>query len=96
MVGPWNKSELETLPKKYSCHVVYTNATPELYKDKSLPTDCKLITYEYEGETYIDVVRSGKMVNVFDMYYDKFGSKAIKSITFGYGTVNPRNWCPKK
>lgn len=76
--------------------MVFMNATPEQYKDKSLPTDCKLVTYEYEGEIYIDVVRSGKMVNVFDMYYDKFGSKSIKSITFGYGTVNPRIWCPKK
>ena len=33
-----------------------------------------------------------KTVELFDMYYDKYGKGAVQTIDFGYGTVNPKLW----
>ena len=41
---------------------------------------------------YIDLTRCRKVVNLFDLYYDKYGPGAIKKIDFGFGTVNPKLW----
>ena len=42
-------------------------------------------------EVYYDITRGNKMVNLFDMYYDKFGD-GLKSINWTHGRVNPRVW----
>ena len=31
-------------------------------------------------------------VNIFDMYFDKFGPGSIVSIEYGPGIVSPRTW----
>ena len=38
------------------------------------------------------MVRSEKMMNVFDMYYDKYGKGAVQKIDYGYGTIRPNLW----
>jgi hypothetical protein len=38
------------------------------------------------------VTRAAKRVDLFDMYYDKYGPGAIQKIDFGYGRVNPKLW----
>jgi len=45
-----------------------------------------------DGEERLDVTRSGKAVNVFDMYYDKYGKDSVKKIDYGQGTINPSQW----
>ena len=45
-----------------------------------------------DGKEYLDVTRSEKMANVFDMYYDKYGAGSIKSINYGCGTIRPNLW----
>ena len=47
-----------------------------------------------DGEDRLDVTRSGKKVNIFDMYYDRYGN--VKKIDYGHGTVNPSQWGYKK
>ena len=42
-----------------------------------------------DGEECLDVTRSGKMVNVFNLYYDRYGKESVKKIDYGHGTVNP-------
>ena len=32
------------------------------------------------------------MVNVFDLYYDRYGKGAVQSITYGHGTIRPNLW----
>ena len=79
------------MPKKYNCQLIYNNATSSQAKDKSLPRDAYLVFYEnYEGNLSMDVCRSSKRTNLFDLYYDKF--RNVKKIEFGYGNVNPRLW----
>ena len=40
----------------------------------------------------MDLTRCKSQVNLFDMYYDTYGPGAVQSISYGYGTVNPKLW----
>ena len=77
-------------PSNYSCEVLLEKTTPDTARDKKLPTDAFNVFYVVDGEERLDVTRSGKMVNVFDFYYDKYGG--VKRIDYGQGTVNPSQW----
>jgi hypothetical protein len=80
------------IPSEYGCEILLEKTTLEKVKDKSFPTDARIITYIVDNETFIDLTRCRKVVNLFDMYYDKYGSGSIQGIDFGYGTVNPKMW----
>ena len=32
------------------------------------------------------------MVNIFDMYYDKYGKGSVQAIEFGHGTIKPSQY----
>jgi hypothetical protein len=51
-----------------------------------------------DGVEHIDLTRCRKTVELFDMYFDKYGKGAVQKIDFGYGQANPRLWGnkPKK
>jgi hypothetical protein len=83
---------VKVLPSKYGCEILLEKTELEKTQDKSFPTDARIITYIVDGETYIDLTRCRKVVDLFDMYYDKYGSGSVQSIDFGYGTVNPKMW----
>ena len=68
----------------------------EKAKDRSLPTDAFNVTYMVEGTEHLDVTRSEKMANVFDLYYDRYGKCAIKIIDYGHGTIKPSQFGYKK
>ena len=90
------KSEEKTInPAIYGCEIILEKSTLQQVKDPSFPSDAKLIWYEIEGKTYMDLCR-GRNVKIFDMYYDKYGQGAVQKIDFGYGRVNPRLWGYKK
>jgi hypothetical protein len=82
-------------PASYSCQILLENTTLEKANDKSLPTDGFLVWYNVDGNELLDVTRSGKQVNIFDMYYDKYG-KDLKRIEWGFGTINPLQWGYRK
>lgn len=75
---------------KYSCKIVAQNCSKEDAKDKTLPTDAKLVTYIVDGEIRYDIARAPKMVDAFDFYYDTYGPGSVQSITWTSGTVNPK------
>ena len=85
-------------PLKYGCEIILEKTTMEKVQDKSFPTDARIVKYVENGVEYIDLTRGKKMVNIFDMYYDKYGKGSVQRIEFGYGTVNPKLWGvkPKK
>jgi hypothetical protein len=86
------KTETNIPPQRYGCEILLEKTSMNDVKDKSFPTDARIVTYIFEGKTYIDLTRCRKVVNLFDMYYDKYGPGALQSIDFGYGTVNPKMW----
>ena len=83
-------------PSDYCCQILQEKTTLEAANDKSLPNDARLIYYIVDGVQYIDLTRCKKTVQLFDMYYDKYGPGAVQRIEFGYGQVNPKLWGYKK
>ena len=79
-------------PSDYSCQIIQEKTTLEAANDKSLPNDARLVWYIVNGVEYIDLTRCRKTLELFDMYYDKYGKGAVQRIDFGYGTVNPKLW----
>ena len=92
LAEPPKKPEPKFDPSEYSCEILQEKTTPEKANDRKLPSDAFNVTYIVEGETRLDVTRSGKMVNVFDMYYDRYGKGSVQKIDYGYGTVNPSQY----
>ena len=99
VVEQQEKGEMENLesdntinPSDYSCQILQEKTTLEAANDKSLPNDARLVWYIVDGVEHIDLTRCRKTVELFDMYYDKYGKGAIQKIEFGYGTVNPKLW----
>ena len=80
------------LPHEYGCQILLEKTTIERAKDTSFPNDAYLIWYLDGGEQCIDLTRCSKRVNLFDMYYDKYGPGAVQKIDFGYGRTNPKLW----
>ena len=95
------KKVLEEKPEKkfdtsvYSCEIILEKTTKEKSTDRQLPTDAFNVTYVVGGKQHLDVTRSEKMVNIFDMYYDRYGKGAVQRIDYGHGTVRPNLWGAK-
>ncbi len=92
-----DKMELDSqqskiLPSQYGCDILLEKTKLEDTKDKTFPLDAYLVWYVSEGKEYLDLCRASKQVNIFDMYYDRYGPGSIQKIDFGYGTIDPRSW----
>jgi len=79
-------------PSDYWCEILLEKTTLEKAHDKKLPTDAFNVFYVVEGKEHIDVTRSEKMANVFDMYYDRYGKGVVQKIEYGHGTIRPNLW----
>ena len=86
------KEEVKINPADYSCEIIQEKTTFDKSNDRKLPSDAFNVTYDLEGETLLDVTRSAKMSNVFDMYYDRYGKDCVQKIEYGHGTINPGQW----
>ena len=86
------KPEDKFKPSDYWCDIILEKTTREKADDRSLPTDAFNVFYIVDGKEHLDVTRSEKMVNVFDLYYDKYGKGAVQKITYGCGTIRPNLW----
>ena len=85
-----NKEQSKINPADYSCEVILEKTTKDKANDRKLPSDAFEVYYVVDGEERLDVTRSGKKVNVFDFFYDKYGN--VKKIDYGQVTVNPSQW----
>ena len=94
-VAEEQKEEDKINPADYSCQILLEKTTLEKANDKSLPRDAFNVWYNVDGNELLDVTRSGKQVNIFDMYYDKYGN-GLKRIEYGFGTINPIQWGYKR
>ena len=86
------KEEEKVKAADYSCEILLEKTTVDKADDRKLPSDAFNVFYMVEGEERLDVTRSGKMVNVFNLYYDKYGKDSVRKIDYGHGTVNPSQW----
>ena len=90
------KEEEKIKPYDYSCEILLERTTADMARDPKLPSDAFNVTYTVNGKEYLDVTRSGKQVNIFDFYYDKYGKDSLKNIEWGYGNVHPNSYGYKK
>ena len=86
------EEESKINPYDYSCEILLEKTTHDKADDRKLPSDAFNITYVVDGKKHLDVARSGKMVNIFDLYHDKYGKGAGQKIDYGHGTVNPHQY----
>lgn len=91
-MAEWTKEEKIQINLNYGCELIYEKATIEQIKDTTSPSDAYLVYYKIDDNSYIDVCRGRKRVDIFDLYYDKYKEKKVTKIDFGYGRVNPRLW----
>ena len=91
-VSEEKKEELKFNPADYWCEIILEKTTQEKALDRNLPTDAFNVYYTVDGKEHLDVTRSEKMVNVFDLYYDRYGKGAVQKIDYGHGTVRPNLW----
>ena len=87
----WSAHEKELSKQIYGCEIIQQRCSKSDAENSQLPNDSCIISYLHEGNIYFDITRGNKMVDLFDMYYDKFG-KDLKSIDWTKGRVNPRVW----
>ena len=92
LAEPPKKPEEKFDPSEYSCEILQEKTTHEKANDRKLPSDAFNVTYIVDGKKHLDVTRSAKMVNVFDMYYDRYGKGSVQKIDYGHGTVNPSQY----
>ena len=92
----WTAKEKEQLNNKYSTELIVENCNEEQRTNKYLPSDAYVVTYKHEKELRTDLVRAATRVNIFDMYYDKFGSSQLVSIEYGPGLMSPKLWGVEK
>lgn len=60
-------------------------------EDRSLPTSAFIVCYLIEGQEHYDIVTSGKNVDIFDHYWDKYKTSFI-TMYQSAGTANPKLW----
>lgn len=82
--------QVEDFKQKYGVTVIATNCSKEAAQDKSLPVDSYLLTLQYDGETWLDIVK-GVKVKIFDAYYDTFGN-CMKDMVYTDGTMSAKLW----
>lgn len=69
--------------------IIHKNCDKNLAKDKTLPRNSYLVTYEQDEELVYDIVQCSSKVQIFDYYYDRYGN-VLKDIRWTEGTVNPK------
>ena len=74
--------------------IIHKNCEKEISKDKSLPRNSYIVTYENDGELTYDIVQSNSKVEIFDHYYDNY--RSVKAINWTDGTKNPIASTPEK
>ena len=92
LAEPPQKPEKKFDPSAYSCEIIQEKTTFDKSNDRKLPSDAFNVFYVVDGEEHLDVTRSAKMVNIFDMYYDRYGKDCVQKIDYGHGTINPGMW----
>jgi len=86
------KKIISALPHEYGCEILLQKTTLDKVKDPSFPNDAYCIWYKVDEDIFMDLTRCRKRSDLFDMYYDTYGSGAVQKIDFGYGRTNPKLW----
>ena len=97
MAIQWTDADKERLVRR-EVIIFQQNVREQDLNDKGMPTDIHIVEYSQNGMPYSDLVRAGKMSDIFDAYYDKLAidGGVVTAIKSGYGTIKPKLWNPEK
>ena len=73
--------------------IISEDCDPSASLDRSLPSSAYMVEYQEGGLSKYDLVMSGRVVEIFDMYYDKY-KKDLVNITQAEGRISPKLWNP--
>ena len=71
--------------------IINEKCDPELAKDRTLPCNAYLVSYEVEAIIEYDIVMSDKQMDIFDYYWDNY-REGLKGWRQSEGRINPRLW----
>jgi hypothetical protein len=71
--------------------ILHQNCDPNLAKDRGLPYNAYLVTYEIDGAIAYDLVIPDKQIEIFDYYWDRY-REGLKGWKQSEGRVNPKLW----
>jgi hypothetical protein len=71
-------------------HTLKESVDPDLIEPRRLTNDCYIVVRK---DNTVDVVRSQKMVDVFDFYHDR--DIPLRNIFMSGGRLNPRLQSPQ-
>ena len=91
VMAEWTNEEKTTLLSNYGCELLVEDANYDQIHDSSFPNDTYQVKYKVREKVQIDLCR-GRRVDIFDLYYDKFGKGSLINIDWAYGRTNPKLW----
>lgn len=71
--------------------IINENCDQELAKDRTLPYNAYLVSYEVDAVMAYDLVITDKKMDIFDYYWDKY-REGLKGWNQSEGRCNPRLW----
>ena len=75
--------------------IINQKCEQELAKDRTLPYNVYILSYEVDAVMAYDLVISDKNMDIFDYYWDKY-REGLKGWKQSEGRVNPRLWGNKQ
>lgn len=87
----WTDDDKEILRRR-EVIIHKQNVKEDNLVNKELPTDVHLVEYCHEGDNCSDAVRAPRMIDIFDVYFDKLHESGgtVTQIKSGYGSLNPK------
>ena len=70
---------------------IHEDCDPSLADDRSLPCTAYLVEYKKDDVSHYDIVMSGKRVDIFDHYRDKYRHDFV-TMNQTEGRSNPKLW----
>ena len=74
--------------------IIHKNCEKRLSKEKSLPRNTYIVSYEDDGKLSYDIVQSNSKVEIFDYYYDNY--RSVRGIDWTDGTASALSAPPEK
>ncbi len=86
----WDDTDKKQTLKQYGIALLKSECDPDNARDGTLPSNSFLVTINYDGSVFHDIVQCYNASAAFDAYYDKFGKQSVVSIVNTSGRVNPK------
>ena len=71
---------------------LHENCNPQEDNNTKLPYTAYLIWYKVEDQIRYDIAMGDKQVDVFDVYYDKYGKDGFIGMKQSEGRIQPNRW----